>query len=397
MEDNNRELFLTYLNNLDTGHYIVPRVLIIADIVKKKYKENVDIKYVLNFDKLREYDFFLEILKHENNDVIDPYLLENYFGKPLSLTIRYPEIHITNSNNLCHTIRDLFVNMEFNRQGFIEEGFDIQRSTFTKEELVVRYVHSHTPTMYEIDTRCLKSKYNPCTGTGDFAASLSAIKGYGGHPQEEESEITRFFTLLDAFLSWESLEGVPYISIGKLSQIGGSIDNTNSAYLGISNPIIEDLNKALSTLKLKDKIKIVPSSLGGNPWYKLVYDELTLNEFLFKEFDEKVRNPEYYSLNRLVSNHSMAYKDELGRVFYRKSNFNRDFEEVENFIETHKDTTLFHFKKEPVKFKVFEQASENKTQLTKVMPRDIFLSIITNLELKINLKYGETDLSKSLL
>lgn len=397
MEDSNRELFLTYLNNLDTGHYIVPRVLIIADIVKKKYKENVDIKYVPNFDKLREYDFFLEILENKDNDITDIYLLEIYFGKPLSLIIRYPEIHITNSNNLCHTIRDLFVNMKFSSQGLLEKGFTIQRSTFTKEELVVKYVHSHVPPMYTISEESLRKNYDPCTGTGDFANYLDIIKDYNSESCEEETIITRFFTLLDAFLSWESLEGVPYIPIEKLSQIGGSLGGNSDIYLVFSNPDREVLNKALSTLELKDKIKIVPSSLEGKPWYKLVYDELTLNEFLFKEFDEKVRDPEYRSLNMFVSDPSMAYKDELGRVFYRKSNFNRDLEEVENFIETHKDTTLFHFKEEPVKFKVFEQVSENKTQLAKVMPRDIFLSIITSLELKINLKYGETNLSKSLL
>lgn len=395
MEDNNKELFLTYLNNLDTGYYRIPRVLIIADIVKKKYKENVDINYVPNFDKIREYDFFLQILNKED-DVIDVYLLENYFSKPLALTIRYPEIHITNSNNFHHTIRDLFVNMKFNSNGLLAENFNIQRSTYTKEELVVRYVHSHVPSLSPRSIGELSSKYNPCVGTGDFANSLNIIRVLMDEISNEESEITRFFTLLDSFLSWESLEGVPYVSIEKLSRIGGF---TGSSYdlVRFTKQGIWDINKIFSELELKDKLKIVPSVLKGKPWYKLIYDELTLNEFLFKEINKKTEDSEYRSLYQFANDSTMAYKDELGRVFYREQNFNRDFEEVENFIDNHENTVLFFFKGEPVVFKVIDQSSENQIQLVKVLCRDVFLTIISNIELKINLKYGKTDLSKSLL
>ncbi len=395
MEDNNKELFLTYLNNLDTGYYVIPRVLIIADIAKKKYKENVDINYVPNFDKIREYDFFLQILNKED-DVIDVYLLKNYFSKPLSLTIRYPEIHITNSNNFHHTIRDLFVNMKFNSNGLLTENFNIQRSTYTKEELVIRYVHSHVPSLNSRSIGELSSKHSPCVGTGGFVISLNIIKGLTGEIYDEESEITRFFTLLDSFLSWESLEGVPYISIEKLSQIGGFMGSSYNL-TRFTKQGTRSINKILSELELKDKLKIVPSVLKGKPWYKLVYDELTLSEFLFKEIDKKIEDPEYHSLYRFIGDSAMAYKDELGRVFYREQNFNRDFEEVENFIDTHENTVLFSFKGEPVVFKVIEQSSENQIQLVEVLCRNVFLSIISNIELKINLKYGKTDLSKSLL
>lgn len=117
------------------------------------------------------------------------------------LYIHFPEIVITNSSNSVWTIKDYYVIIGLNRILGVKsiQGF---RATKTVAEHSLHYTHSHSHTA-ELDyvSFCF----------GHTALDTLVAELYLGDYQEIQFEL--FLQNLTDYLSWESKEGVPYVSI----------------------------------------------------------------------------------------------------------------------------------------------------------------------------------------
>jgi len=138
--------------------------------------------------------------------------------------VKFPLITIVNSNDLSHTIKDLYVriccdtDMKFSKM-FKIEGF---RGKLTYNEFKSGYSHSHLPS-FSFD-----SFSNFCLGIGTEIDILRADLIDNSIPFIQE-RLEQFLYMLEVYVRWESLEGVPHIKMENIcfsqKDINFDIDN----------------------------------------------------------------------------------------------------------------------------------------------------------------------------
>ena len=127
---------------------------------------------------------------------------------PYHYYLHFPIIEISNSQNLKHTIKDLYVRFQFNSIGILGD-IDGTRATYNQAEFESLYSHSH-----------LSSSAAKDATWGGFCFGSESINNDIGTLQEEFHSIIFEALLfeLETFLSWESLEGGPYRKIENISR-----------------------------------------------------------------------------------------------------------------------------------------------------------------------------------
>lgn len=129
-----------------------------------------------------------------------------------SLVIYFPEVNISNSSGREHTIKDLFIEVDFgynsDKRRLKISGIAGGRMTQSYAEWSSDYMHSHLSTR-KIKTSTLAEApfYQEfCTGSGNiniYSADLN-MEGFS------EERLLRYFMQISTLVSWESLEGTPY-------------------------------------------------------------------------------------------------------------------------------------------------------------------------------------------
>ena len=132
------------------------------------------------------------------------------------IVIRFPQIHMTNSRNTTHTIKDLFVRIPLYKEGSMLKVASIEggRMTLSYAEWCSSYLHSH---LRPFDKTGMQRNPLPifstfCTGSGHINDFMSNINGDG----LTETRFTSFLIQILSLLSWESLEGTPYITMSSV-------------------------------------------------------------------------------------------------------------------------------------------------------------------------------------
>ncbi len=131
-------------------------------------------------------------------------------GVKINVDLYYPTITLTNTAGGTHTVTDLVVRVilaEDNR--FFEAGIRGKRLTFTKQEWDATYTHSHLPK----SATAFDDNFNLfCLGTSAFNTFISKST-----KQITADSFALFVMQLHQYLSWESLEGKPHISMSNIS------------------------------------------------------------------------------------------------------------------------------------------------------------------------------------
>jgi len=123
----------------------------------------------------------------------------------IQITIHFPEVIITNSKRLSHTIKDLFVRFNIYTCDRGKVRFSRlygKRTTFDIKELIHGYCHSHLPKRY---TYFLVDDFVQwCLGTTEINTIISDYEF-----SYEAYEL--LLVNIREYVAWESLEGGPYI------------------------------------------------------------------------------------------------------------------------------------------------------------------------------------------
>jgi len=160
---------------------------------------------------------------------------ENY-----SVVIHFPEITITNSLGDSHVMRDLFFKISVYK-GKINE-LALARTTFHENEIGV-YLFSH-----ESSRNIGKYSIDLCFGETEFNEFIKKSKIFN-----DFRFIDKMIVSLGGYLSWESLEGVPYVQFSGCKYPKYDL---NIAYYQHSDELIE-IGLGLiynSELKLRYKV-----------------------------------------------------------------------------------------------------------------------------------------------
>jgi hypothetical protein len=182
-----------------------------------------------SYEKLQEFKFAIICEKIDLAEIVTKKAIE-IFGKdrvddsdknyPI---IYYPKIVITNSSGLSHTMLDIYVQLEIESRSYIIKK--LNRTTLTSSEYRQNYIFSH--------------------GKGDINSGMCNLFCYGnnGNPVYDLGQDAVKFNLLrniemwlysiELYLSWESLEGVPYKSMFEV------IKDTDLFYIKNTTPYLD--------------------------------------------------------------------------------------------------------------------------------------------------------------
>lgn len=282
-------------------------------------------------------------INHYSEETVDYVEIEDI----VNITIHFPELNITNRNELSHTIKDLYVRLTFNKvTGKLLERPQGTKLTYSLAEYSSKYIHSHLPP-YSIDS------FSPfCLGATAFAEFVAVLQTE--RPTEDQLEY--FLYQLDNYLVWESLEGGPY---NRISNIAVKINNGRS---------ISTLGKDYIIMLIKELENIPINVVPGNYYYEYhvdrdnpnflcnignialdlglgdsflyFYDPVTSTYFEGSN-DPNSINGHYRELSQLAYNYSIIFKNEIRRCNIEYTPIEED--ELENtsmFKTLHKDNIV---------------------------------------------------------
>lgn len=229
----------------------------------------------------------------------------------LYLAIKYNEVEIINSKGESHIIRDLFLFLRIKKRR-IEDHLYIDnvlgsRMTLTNLEEELGYLHSHLRTNRNfISANYWKIPGEFCFGGAEINSTLDSL--YVSFNREMFSLL---LVLLDGFVAWESLEGVPYINLNavnkerqsKISRLKGL-----KAYVPRHTPdsidfLINELVPPMNEEGLPIEIKNSQVYLDSEKFQIKLnrYAREFLSEFNKKTFLTKFIEGRYYSYSGEIS------------------------------------------------------------------------------------------------
>lgn len=134
---------------------------------------------------------------------------ENSSRRYFKILVRFPHITVTNEHNQSTDIDNLFARIFVDTDGKCKGYFTLNRTTYSLLHILNRYMHSHVSGInYDFPEKFK----DPCLGSGPIQHTLeSLIIDYNG-------ALWKLFCYeLDKYVRVESLTGIPYKYLGKLS------------------------------------------------------------------------------------------------------------------------------------------------------------------------------------
>lgn len=406
---NNSEIesnYLEYVDNIKNGRYIIPPVLIIYDALCNRYGEervdasNLGLVSNITLTNLASRESFNSICEFYSLDIDidnDSFIINLYAYTNTTFIIKYPFIRISNSKREYHTIKDLYVKFEFTYEGRMIGAFTMQRSTYSLKEFLYNYKHSHVGAVMLSNGRIsarssIREFSSVCLGTGPIR---DIIAGLGASYSEEgfnEIAFMQFLNLLDEFVAWESLEGVPYRNLADISK--QTIDNLTevqeddfqwySARFGrelITNTILQE--DVLD--KIQEYLYTIPKVINGLPYIVVKCDEYALQKYLTTIVDIQ---------DSLISDSIVIYKkDDFGRItYFRKSRNIIDREILKESLNEVQNIDLLTFKGEVIKLNIegleVLDNDESEESYEYFLHPQFISDIIKYTEIIINSKYA---------
>lgn len=126
-------------------------------------------------------------------------------GYKWTIYVWWPIVTVTNENGRSVVIQDLYAKIDVGANGRIpyeNHGFLLNRATYTKDQFLSGYMHSHISSIPKDDfTRFMR----PCLGTGPIKDTILTLKS-----DYDEASWMLFCQELGVYVTVESLAGGPY-------------------------------------------------------------------------------------------------------------------------------------------------------------------------------------------
>ena len=159
---------------------------------------------------------------------LTPIYLDNKFQYyTLSVKILFPKFTIKNQDDKTHQIRDLIVVFEL---GINTNTVDFSiypkwlhgtRATINYAEAFCGYMHSHLNSRTNISYSLCLNASSFCTG--DSSTEINTIREDLFMEGYVEEKFEMYLYMLQTFVEYESIEGVPYIRMSKIVNSGKDI------------------------------------------------------------------------------------------------------------------------------------------------------------------------------
>lgn len=263
----------------------------------------------------------------------------------IDFVIHFPIINITNSQNIKHVIRDIYVILPFRQHNFNLLATNRRtyafRGTVTEDEHFASYLYSHINggKLHQIISSNRVTRLEMCLGNAQPLGSEFAHLISDFNPDKFLSSCLQ----IESFLSWESLEGGPYVKISTI--------NKREEYINITPPSI------YTSLPVSTIIKNIDSLEFDNVGNKLMLNADSLEKLL---------------LNNIIPVDSYSYKDIVllknpdTNMYYKRrlGSSSNDAQEV-NSINEHLKKNDIMFRGSRIDFKIIKN-TDNEIKMTLV-------------------------------
>ena len=173
--------------------------------------------------------------------------------------VYFPEVTISNSVEQSHVMRDIY--LHFNVRNTYVYLNAIKRTTYTEKEIRNNYLFSHCSSSYNpID--CTIDRF--CFGSTDVADLKDSVR-YGGR-KAVFKDLYFFLEAIKEYLSWESLEGVPYRKIENVIRDVAKYKPANTPEVDNWSALYEACINSIESFEYsfnEYKIKLDGSSIGN--------------------------------------------------------------------------------------------------------------------------------------
>lgn len=267
----------------------------------------------------------LEEIYPDRWDIVDEFRAIDAFalGHSKTVLIKFDTLNLTNTLDHKHTVDNLYVALNFRKAGDDKYTFYGKmygcRETVTYAEYCSNYRHSHI--------RTGKAGFGDfCVGSGSDMSDL--LNGLA-----VEWNIVRFevllYQLMD-YLAWESLEGVPFITISRI--VERSNDDSNYANLIDKQSALQKfVNIQLKQLKYTLPIKLEKTVRG--------VDYISINQL-----------DEIYLTTLATCTSKLVCRQPNGEYGYKQSSVNnRDITKINEGLKTDR---VFKFKGKDVIYQI---------------------------------------------
>jgi hypothetical protein len=238
--------YLDFLKNV--------RLLQVSDI-KDSRKDNLikqlekkSIEYKTDYLRRVVSQFFIE----DHYDIIS-----NVYT--IDIILYYPELTITNSIELSHKLKDIYILLKFNSSNLELKELSMTRTTYSSIEYNSGYMYSHV-NIHKL--QYWTSEF--CWGT-DTAIKKVQSKLRNG----KILDFTQFLVLFKAYLEWESIEGKPYYYISSLIDSSknykkvyfSALEYKIEYFISCISANLKDLSYTYTIDELYYKIELLPESI----------------------------------------------------------------------------------------------------------------------------------------
>lgn len=300
----------------------------------------------------------------------------------------WPKVKITNESNRSIHIKDLYAKVTVQLDGRIpyeNRGFGLNRATYTKEQFLSGYMHSH---IENIPKGNLSTFMSPCLGQGPIGETIGTLKN-------EYSEITwmLFCQELAMYVTVESIKGGPW---KRLENVG--INTLLPTHRGYNSNASEDRFVILfSKEKLKDFIKYYLEeghlSLSfregkfccGMPYYEYIID--ISNAFI--DFFNKNLKRSSSLLNLCYSRSLLQHTIAANGKFYRDKEDRALSSYHEENLEPFRNKKVLTFKGKEILTTITEgeETTLDDTTVTTIIDHRVAMYILHHILRTINYRY----------
>lgn len=373
-------------------------LLINTAFIKEASNHELLLTYDDSDTKLIELDtFYLEHNFFTIEDLIQCFLESQSFIHLLSIynfliTIRFPEVTISNEDYESTKIKNLFVRFVISANGvFKSDGIYMNKTTYSYAHFLHHYIHSHTPALYYDDVESFK---HCCLGSGPINNTLIYLR-----KEFNEEQWMQFCYDLEKYVTIESKVGIPYYkledcnSIFSKSKIFCSNDYYYLSSL-ISCNSIYVLRKFIPKKDLLNFIiylinhKVITFTWQNDTWI-IVENPIEYNIKISKAFFEWYK--EFYSNDLYMLEggffESMCSEYVTSAYLYNNKLYTEDAS-IESF-EDYQNTYVLTFKGKEYYLEIEDPPVEVDTKGLNLLKPRIISMILLILLITLNIHYGK--------
>jgi hypothetical protein len=296
----------------------------------------------------------------------------------------WPRVTVTNEYDKSVNIQDLYAKIEIQSDGTIPyeyPGFELNRATYTIEQFLSNYLHSHISSIPKDDFTHFQ---NPCLGRGPIRSTIGTLK-----TDYDEATWMLFCQELSMYVTVESVSGGPYHKMETIGEksLSSSYRDYNFSIAGKNiflSIFTNDNLKEFIQYYLKHghlSLRYINNVFTwGMPYYEYIID--ISNSFI--DFYNKYYSTTAQNLNNCFTVGLLKQVVVANGKFYNEggnNNFN-----VSN-LDSYQGRRVLTFKGKEICTTIIDNKQGSESTLTTVISSRLAMYILQKILRTINFRY----------